>query len=333
MRRILAALAAITLIAGCTTTTPPTPPTSTTTVAPTTTAPPTLLRGWQLTATNVGLAPHGLACATLRPYDGPAKPLRGARISDVSITVPLDLSAGDIVIERSCIQPTRTGDRLWYLITNVVCPDSCVTLPESGGVVIRDSEISGAALPAPAIARSCAFDGVATLQRNYIHSMGSGICFRATGDIHSALAEHNYVRGLRHHEEPDAAHHSATTVRDFVAAPGRSVRFINNRLDATIGTHVTAALFIQPTYRCCPIVGLRAEGNLLEGESYNLVLEESAGGYSDVHAIGNRFAPSERGAYGPTSRTGGPGWTTWQDNRLHNSTERHGAEGKLIPAP
>lgn len=328
MHRILCVLAALLALVSCTT--PPTPPTTTPPTTPTTTAPPEPLRGWQLTATNIGLAPHGLACATLRPYDGPPKPLRGARISNVSVTVPLDLSAGDIVIEKSCIQPTSTGDRLGYLVTNVVCPDSCVTRPESGGIVIRDSEISGAAMPASAVASSCAFDGVATLQRNYIHSTGSGICFRATGEQHSALAEHNYVTGLRHAGD---AHHSAATVRDFVAAPGRSVKFINNRLDATIGTHVTAALFIQPTYRCCPIVGLRVEGNLLEGESYNLVLEESAGGYSDVHAVSNRFAPSEQGAYGPTSRTGGAGWTTWQDNRLHNSTERHGAEGKLIPAP
>lgn len=381
MRRILAALAMLTLVAGCAlsmditnpdgskvhvecppfptritapttgactwTGTPPTTtgtatttPTSsstttTTTSAPstTTTPPPAVLRGWQLTTSNAGLAPHGLTCSGLRPYDGLAKPQRGARISNVRIAVPLDLSAGDIVIEKSCIQPAYTGDRNLYLITNMVCPGDCTTRPESGGIFIRDSEISGAALPAQAVARSCAFDGVATLQRNLIHSTGTGICFRATGDVHSALAEHNYVRALRHFVEPDAAHHSAATVRDFVPSPGRSVRFINNRLDATIGTHVTAALFIQPTYRCCPIVNLRAEGNLFEGETYNLVLEQSAGGYRDVHAVNNRFAPTERGSYGPTSRTGGEGWKTWEENRLHHTTERYGAEGKLIPAP
>jgi hypothetical protein len=330
MLRVLCTLAALLALVSCT----PRPPTPTPTTPPvTTTTQPPELRGWNLTARNSGLAPHGLTCAGLRPYDGPAKPARGARISDVSITVPLDLTAGDIVIERSCIQPTRTGDRLGYLVTTAVCgEDECTTPDAAGGVVIRDSEISGAAMPTSAISRSCAFDGAATLQRNLIHGMGSGICFRATGTTHPALAERNYVYGLRHHVEPDGAHHSAATVRDFRPADGRSVRFLNNRLDATIGTHVTAALFIQPTYSGYPIVALRAEGNLLAGESYNLVLEQSNGGYADVHAVGNRFAPAE-GAYGPASRTGGSGWTTWQENRLHASTERHGVEGKLILAP
>lgn len=329
MLRVLYVLAVLLALVSCTT--PPSPPTTTTPT--TTTSQPPALRGWDLTATNTGLAPHGLTCATLPAYDGPAKPARGARIHDVSITVPLDLTAGDIVIEKSCIQPTQTGDHNFYLVTTAVCgPDECTTPDAAGGVVIRDSEISGAAMPASAISRSCAFDGAATLQRNLIHGMGSGICFRATGTTHSAVAERNYVYGLRHHVEPDGAHHSAVTVRDFRPADGRSVRFLNNRLDATIGSHVTAALFIQPTYAGYPIVALRAEGNLFEGETYNLVLEQSNGDYSDVHAVSNRFAPADS-AYGPTSRTGGAGWTTWQENRLHTTSERHGAEGKLIPAP
>jgi hypothetical protein len=294
-------------------------------------APPGEPRGWDLTDNNTGLAPHRLNCDALPVYLGPAKPARGDRILEVRIEVPLDLSAGDIVIEKSCIRPTYTGDRLAYLVTNTTClPDECTTLDESGGIVIRDSEINGLAMPAPAIAGSCAFDGVATLERNVIHGMGSGICFRATGTKHSAVATRNYVHGLRHAGD---AHHSAATVRDLRPAADRSVRFVGNRLDATIGTHVTAALFIQPTYAGYPIVGLRVEGNLFEGETYNLVLEQSAGGYSDVHAVGNRFAPAEQGAFGPASRTGGAGWTTWQDNRLHNTTERHGAEGVLIAAP
>ena len=73
--------------------------------------------GWTVTADTVGLAPLGLSCESLPVYTGPAKPVAGSTISGQLINNGLDLSAGGITIERSCIQPTSIGRGLPVLTT------------------------------------------------------------------------------------------------------------------------------------------------------------------------------------------------------------------------
>ncbi|TWP47046.1 hypothetical protein FKR81_33920 [Lentzea tibetensis] len=280
------------------------------------------LRGWELTTTNVGLAPHGLSCATLPEYTGDSKPAQGTVISAVQITTPLDLSNGDITVEKSCIQPTFTGYHNNFLVTTTICPDEC-SATEAGNVVIRDSEIDGSALTAAEVAKSCAFLGVGTLRRNYLHDTGSGICFFETGTEHSALAEQNYVRGLRSFDD---SHNDGATVRDFRYAAGRSVTFRNNRIDCSTDND-TGALFIQPTW--VEIQNLHVEGNYLEGGGYNLYLEETGdASYANVHAVDNRFRPT---GWGPSANPSGPGWTTWQDNHLYDPAEPDGRGDVVSP--
>jgi len=304
-----------------TTTVPPTTTTApTTTAAPTTTqppvttttAPPAALMGWQLTTTNIGLAPFGLSCDTLPLYTGPAKPTAGTTISGKRIESALDMTAGNITVEKSCIKPRNQGV-LGSLSTTTVCPNDCnLGMPAGSKATIRDSEISGAFLSASAVASACAFDGVADIARTYIHDVGSGICLRETGLELSPVVENNYVHKLRHSGE---AHHDAATVRDFRknSLNTRKLTWRGNRFDSTTntGTYQTGALFIQPTWSGYGIHNVWVENNYLEGGGYNLTLEQSNGGNSNTHSLNNRFRPTEWGA---SNVSGAPGWSEWSSN-------------------
>lgn len=295
-----------------TTTTVPPVTTTTTTVAPTTTttAPPAGVRkGWELTASNVGLAPFGLSCDTLPLYIGPAKPLAGNTISGYRIEVPLDLSNGNILIEKSCIKPMQVGSHNEYLVTTTTCAASC-TATTAGNVVIRDSEITAEHLSAQVVAGADGFIGVGKLYRNYIHGMGSGISFFETGTVHDAVAENNFVDRLRSYGD---SHNEAMTVRDFRKNSGntRTAKIVGNRLRADSG-NTTAGLFIQPTW--VSIYNVTVQDNLFEGEGYNLYVERgvSNGTYGNISSVNNRFNPYN--GWGPSAVTFGPGWTPWTSN-------------------
>lgn len=307
-----------------TTTTAPVTTTTTTTVPPTTTTstttqppqPPDSLKGWQLTYNNVGLAAHGLTCDGLEPYLGSLKPASGSVISNKRVTGPLDLSNGNITVEKSCIRPQSVGYHNAFLVTTTVCSGNSCSATQAGNVVIKDSDIDASRLSATAIAKSCAFLGVGTLQRNRMYSMGSGICFFETGTVHSALAENNYVYGLR---SAGDSHNEAATIRDFRNAPGRTVKFLNNRLDCSSG-NATGGLFIQPTW--LPIHNGLVQGNYLEGEGYNLYLERTGNAtYGNMQAIDNRFRPT---GWGPSATPSGPGWAVWRDNFRYDATKPDG---------
>jgi hypothetical protein len=77
-------------------------------------------------------------------------------------------------------------------------------------------------------------------------------------------------------------------VRDFKDAPGRQSLVRNNGFDCNSGND-TDAFFIQ-TYSG-DIANLTAEGNLLEGGGYQLVLGAGFNHrYSNVRAINNRMS-------------------------------------------
>jgi hypothetical protein len=110
--------------------------------APPAPAPPsTGLLGWQLTTSNIGLAPHGLACDSLPQYQGSGEPASGTVIRQMRVTVPLDLSNGNILIEKSCIRPSSVGSHHAYLVTTTICNGNGCQATSVGNVVIRDSEI------------------------------------------------------------------------------------------------------------------------------------------------------------------------------------------------
>ncbi len=269
--------------------------------------------GWKLTEKNTGLSAAGLNCDTLPLYTGPAAPGTGTVISGKRIEQALVLFAGNITVEKSCIRPTKLSEAAPLVTTNGPCgSNSCQVT--GAPVTIRDSNIDGSRLSASTIAKSCAFLGVGTLQRNYITGMGSGICFYNTGSTLNALAEGNYVRGLR---TAGDAHNDGATIRDFPLDrnPSRTLAFRNNRIDCSTGQD-TGALFIQ-TYGG-DIDNVTVEGNLLEGGGYQLGLESSHGNQygRNMRSINNRFTGSGWGAAYVTANGVGYSWAVWQDNHL-----------------
>lgn len=285
------------------------------------------VQGWTLTAETVGLAPLGLSCDSLPVYTGPAKPLAGTTISGQLITNGLDLSAGGIMIERSCIQPTSIGRGLPVLTTT----DNNVTfLPGPEPVTIRDSEIDGSRLGTEMGALSTGFIGIATVQRNYVHHLGSGIALFHSGASLDALIENNYVTDLL--GWGDAAttgnHSDAFTIRDFsnVERPDRKAVIRNNRFDCD-SPNPTGAFFIQAY--AGRIDNVTIEGNLLEGSGYQLALEAKDSGYSNITATDNRFSGT---GFGAVYVTGGPGFASWQDNYVY-AAAAPGARGTAVSEP
>lgn len=285
--------------------------------------------GWKLTQGNTGLSAQGLNCDSLPLYTGPGSPGAGTVISGKRIEQALTLFAGNITIEKSCIRPNKLDEAAPLVTTNGPCgSNSCQVT--GAPVTIRDSNIDGSKLSASTIAKSCAFLGVGTLQRNYISGMGSGICFYNTGSSLNGLAEGNYVRGLR---TAGDAHNDGATVRDFPLDrnSGRTLTFRNNRIDCSTGQD-TGALFIQ-TYGA-DIDNVTVEGNLLEGGGYQLGLESGFGNEygRNMRSVNNRFTGSGWGAAYVTANGVGYKWAVWQDNFLLDMNAPD-AKGKAAGTP
>jgi hypothetical protein len=283
------------------------------------TPPPTgELKGWELTPTNVGLAPHGLSCATLPPYTGTNTPPAGTVISGKLISTNLYLTTGAVTIEKSCIRPTGSGPHglisTWD-INN--CSNSCATA--MGQVIIRDSEIDGSLVSTQSIAYTGAFMGVGILERNYFHDIGSGIAFYNTGSTYTASAVNNYVHKLRGYGDPatTGSHNESATVRDHAPGTGnRQLTFRGNYLTSDSGND-TGALFLQPYGGF--IDNVTVENNLLGGGGYQLVLEGNYSGYgTNMKVINNRFSGT---GYGPGYVDRGPGWSEQRENYRNDPTK------------
>ena len=288
--------------------------------APTPTPTPTpggTLTGWQLTTSNIGLAPSGKACTSLPAYTGSDKPTSGTVISGKLISDPLDLSNGNISIDHSCIRPTSTG--VASLITTSdydSCGNNCPT-PAKGPVSITDSEIDGSLVGTQDISHDCAFMGVGDLERNYIHDTGSGICFFGTGQTLTAAAINNYVDHMRAYGNPatTGSHNETFTIRDYPTATShsRSMMVRGNYFNIDSGND-TGALFIQAYGDF--IDNVTVQDNLLTGQGYQLILEANANGYgTHMDAINNRFSGT---GYGVGYHTGGPDWAVWTNNYLND---------------
>jgi hypothetical protein len=269
-----------------------------------------LLLGWQLNETSVGLAALGVVGSQLPLYTGPSKVPAGSRISGVRFTGPLDLSNGDIVIERSLFQPLAVGRGLPLVTTTD--PSTGRATPRK--VVIRDSTFDGSRLSLEAAGWTTAFSGIADLQRNEVRGFGKGFTLVNTGSQLDALIEGNYIYGL---VGPAGSSATAFILRDFTNAQRSDRQLIvrSNRFVAD-SSNSTGAFFIQASSG--RIANLTVEKNLLEGRGYNLSLEERAFGYSNLRAVSNRFVATQ---WGTTYTSGGEGWSAWQDNtRLTTTT-------------
>lgn len=296
-----------------------------------TTPPQATLMGWQLTSQNTGLAPHGLSCDSLPLYTGSTKPVAGTTISQKRIQSGLDLSDGNITIEKSCIRPPSAGLGLPILTTTDYndCNPDCAVAPNP--ITIRDSEIDGSLLSAQQSAYATAFIGVGSFYRNYIHGLGSGIAIMNAGLSASVTVEGNFVTGLTSYGDPGTTgnHSDAFTIRDFITTsnPNRRAIIKNNRFDCNSGND-TGAIFIQQTWND-NIDHVSIEGNLLEGGGYQLQLEGNTYG-THMSAVNNRFSGT---GYGSAAMGGsGPGWGTWANNYINNPSAANN-QGSVVSEP
>jgi hypothetical protein len=283
--------------------------------------------GWTLTETNVGLAPLGLRCASLPAYTGGSQIPAGARISGVRFTQQADLSNGNIIIERSCFQPTSGVQNAVATTTRFsACNSSCPVIAQQK-VIIRDSEFDGSLLPVSTAAYMSGFWGVADLQRNYIHHFGSGIALYNVGDQLSALVENNYVHRMLSHGDPATTgnHSDAFTIRDFPtsANPNRTAVIRNNRFN-TDTSSATGSFFMQDTWNS-GLSNVTATGNLLEGNGYEMAGEKRNAPTNNNRAINNRFRGSSDGGYGACYTSGGFVWAEWRDNYFYHPTNANNA--------
>ena len=280
------------------------------------------LRGWQLTETNTGLAGAGVDRSSLEVYTGSDTPPAGTTISLKKITTPLNLFHGNITVDRCWIQPTTS----WGVGSVVFTYDPSFGTAASSPVTIVDSDIDASAVTDTWIYADCATRGIATLQRNHIWGMGSGICVFDGGYQLDAVVEHNYVHGLRGGIVNGSfqSHNESATIRSF---GGSRLAFLDNRLISKSGSD-SGALFIQAW--AGTIDHTTIERNLFETAGWCIPLEANANGYgSDMRCIDNRFVS---GGYGPAYVDGGPGWAEWTENYLDDPSEAD-HKGNAVPQP
>lgn len=294
-------------------------------------SPSPILKGWNITAANIGLAPYGLSCDSLPVYTGTDKPAAGTVISQKRITMQLTLSEGNITIEKSCFQPTSVGPGT--PIVNTTDLNTCGTgdCPPPSMVYIRDSEFDGSKLDEGQpdytnSAHTSAFAGIGTLQRNYIHHVGSGITIWASGYQLDALVENNYVTSLTAWGDgaSSGTHIDGFTLRAFDTSlnPNRMAVVRNNRINSApisspgASNNETSAFFIQT--QAGNINNLLVEGNLLQGDNYQLVLAAGYGNSygANMQAVDNRFSGNAGNFI--TYVADPPGWATWANNYMND---------------
>lgn len=311
------------------TTPPPTTP------PPTTPPPAGTLMGWQITADNIGLKPHGLSCDSLPLYTGPMDIPAGTTISGKRIEGFVNAAAGNITVEKSCIRPKGSS---WGYIFEAAYFDGSgpggSNIPAKGPVTIRDSEIDASRITTQeGRARSDGIRGSANIYRNYIHGMGTGISIAVSNNKLSIVIENNYVDDMTSYGDgaTSGTHSSAFTVRDFPAeGTARTITVRNNRFNCD-GGNETGAHTIQTTFGA--IDNLISEGNLLEGNSFLSRLERYDGTpYSNIKMNNNRFrfGPSVYGA--ALAQGGGAGYAQWTENYMYDPAKADG-KGSAVPKP
>lgn len=310
------------------TTPPPTTP------PPTTPPPSGTLMGWQVTADNVGLKPHGLSCDTLPLYTGPMDLPAGTTISGKRIEGFVNGAAGNVTIEKSCIRPKSGSGYMFEAAYFDGSGPGGSNIAAKGPVTIRDSEIDATKIASQeGRARSDGIRGSANIYRNYIHGMGTGISIAVSNNKLSIVIENNYVTDMTSYGNgaTTGTHSSAFTVRDFPSGgTSRSITVRNNRFNCA-GGNETGAHTIQTTFGT--IDNLISEGNLLEGNSFLSRLERYKGtGYSNIKMNNNRFRLGSS-AYDPALvQGGGPGYTQWTENYMYDVSKTDG-KGAVVPKP
>lgn len=280
--------------------------------------------GWEVTTSNIGLAGLGIDGNSLPLYTGPTAPPAGTLIENRLITVGLALYNGDIIVRKCLFRPTSVSAGAAMIVTYNNSPPYQTT-PTT--VTIEDCEFDGTLLSDYDAAWAVGFKGIANMYRNYIHHFGGGIGFTSTGMQLDAIVENNYVTDLVSYGDSATTgnHCDGFTIREFNASqnPARTAMIRNNRFDCHT-TNASGACFLQANID--NIDNVTIQGNLLEGNGYNLVLEEKYNTYNNMSCINNRFNVQGFGAHYYT----GPDWVQWRENYRNNSANPDN-RGVVVP--
>jgi hypothetical protein len=253
----------------------------------------TPLYGWLRNATNTGLASVGLTCDGLPVYTGANPVPAGSRISNVRFTGGVDLSKGNIVIDKSCFKPSNTsiGQGSPVVTTtdfNCSGPGGAC-LPTPAKVTIQNSEWDGTQLDDFHAAWATCFWGIADITNTYCHHFGGGPALYNSGTQLSATFDSNYVTDMISWGDAstNGNHSDGMTVRDFNVDtnPSRKAIFSNNRIEEHTA-NATAAMFIQDT-NSEGIGNVYMTGNLFDGGGYSLEMDHQAP--TELHITNNRF--------------------------------------------
>jgi hypothetical protein len=286
-------------------------PSSNTSINP----PGNTLKGWELNEANTGLAGVGIDKNTLPlcklqpdPWSHFIILPAGSVIREMRIESPLDLSAGNITIERCWIRPLTAG--LGSPIIQAYSPNL--------KNVIKDSEVDGTGIiDDSVIGYSFAIDGVADVEGCSIHDTGSGIAIYGDKAVN---IENNYIYHLRNGYVDRVgmgwSHTDGYTTRGY-NGPLLSVR--NNRIVADT-RYCTGAFFLQTTDGS-HIDNILIQGNLFEAGS-GLVMEIKFGGSygNNKQVINNRFLGGRGYTQNFDTPLEPPIWDVWSDNYVYDPT-------------
>jgi len=259
--------------------------------------------GWQLTASNSGLAGAGVNRANLPVYNGSIT--SGMTLSMVKITHTVDLSnLSNVTLDRVWIAPTNGGD----------------VLALGNNDVIKDSDISGE-FTSSADAAVCGIrifsaSGYA-IQRVHVTGVqiGAWIDGNGTGTLTDSYIQAN--RSL-----------SGGHVDGFTRRGGTgSLTLLRDRIEANVSGSTTGAFFLQNNNGA--ISGLSLQDTMLEGIGYLMTLDNTGAGTS-VGANNVRFHLTQANYYGDVTMYGaGPTtitqWSNMYDYNPNNPPSNAGA--------
>jgi len=280
--------------------------------------------GWELDATNTGLAGAGIDKNTLPLYTGTDTPTAGTTISLKKITLPtMFCAAGNITFDRCWFAPsgaafdTRAGYIFGY--------DPDLAANQLGDVTFLDCDIDGSAITSSDVFHACAFRGAGSLYRCNIFGFGGAVAYVGSNTVTTSTIEHCYChdnRGGLFGTPEQQSHNEQVFIFQF---GGTSFNIRNNKFLSFTGSD-SAAVFIQ----CWDVIqNVVLEGNALDTIGWDLALEQHGQSYANMSCISNRFGTS---GIGPAYVDGGTGWAVWTNNFRWVPANPNQA-GAVVPSP
>ena len=261
--------------------------------------------GWQLTATNTGLAGVGVNRNSLPVFTGTIT--SGMTVSNVKITGGVDLTnLSNVTLDRVWLQPVGANRALML----------------GPGTVVKDSDIDGASMPAGerwgiSSGTGSGTTGNYTIQRVQITNVSIGMWLDSATSSSTGTVTDTYIHNLI---STNGAHLDGFTRRGGTGP----LTILRSRIAADYsdggGSHATGSVFLQNTWGG-QIGGITVQDTYLEGNGFNMVLENKGAGTS-FGANNVRVRPTE---YAAVSTTGSINFTQWENVYTYDANAANNA--------